>query len=340
MKFKTKYAALCMAAVLGVTAAPAPVLAEGSYSETEKALLADMIQKLAANYTSEMDDFKILENGVHEDLSLRLEDSGKAILGMVAPADLSWFQDITLSSDLSMAEDVAFMDAGLYVNDTKICSLLYYFDLENMDIYMKVPELRDGFIKMNYDQIMAEEQAALENQDAPDLPEDAQQLQQASLQLSSPSVMRASANIRQFLPDTSVIESLLNRYTTPVFDYTEDTASREETLTVYDVSQDCTFYEGQITGEKAAELAEELLNTAKTDKELEDLLNAWDEQLPDTDNLYQSFLDGVEQGLASLAEESPETDAALTSQIWLNAEGEVTYTARCLPKALPKALLC
>ena len=54
-------------------------------------------------------------------------------------------------SDKSMTE---FMDVN--VNGTKICTIEYYFDTENSEIYMRIPELSDGYIKMNMEQMTQE----------------------------------------------------------------------------------------------------------------------------------------------------------------------------------------
>lgn len=314
MKRKHKYAALCMAAVLGVTAAPAPVLAEGSYTETEKALFTNAVKALAEGLSDEMEDYRLLESGIREDISLRLEDSGKSILAMVSQADLTWFDELKLSSDISMADDVQLMDAGLYLNDTKICTLQYYFDLKNMEIYMKVPELRDGYIKMDYAKIM-EEAAASEDADA-----------EAPTPFNSPEFMknylRICSNLPDYVPETAVTESILTRYTELLFDYTEDVECKEETITIYDVSEDATLYEGQISSDKALAFATELLNTAKEDKELEDLLNDWNEKLPEADNLYQSFLDAIDSGLDSLTSDEDGDAVLLTSKLWTDNEGK------------------
>lgn len=55
-------------------------------------------------------------------------------------------------------------------------------------------------------------------------------------------------------PEASVVETLLDKYGSMLFDNVTEGESSQETLTAGDISQDCTVYEGQISAEDAVKL--------------------------------------------------------------------------------------
>lgn len=334
-----KAAAVCMAAALGITAVPAPVLAESSYQETEKAALTKAIEDFAKSYSVSLKEYDALKDGVKADISLTLDDAGRSLLAFMVPTDISWFNEMKLSSDISMAEGSQIMSTGLFLNDTKICTLNYYFDLENMNIYMEIPELREGYIKVNYTETMAAQEAMIEEQAAA-LEEQSEALdEQADTSEDTDSAeafdteaynafmkeyMAIVSDLPAFMPESDVIEELLNKYGTILLDHTTELPAAQETLTLGSISQECTVYEGQLTGTAATEMAQEILDTAKTDETLQTLLESWDEQLPDTKNLYQSFLDAIEEGTEELAEAESDDTSYIASKVYVTEDGEIT----------------
>ena len=65
-------------------------------------------------------------------------------------------------------------------------------------------------------------------------------LQPISLTVSMMSDLSAAA------PEASVVETLLDKYGSMLFDNVTEGESSQETLTAGDISQDCKVYEGQI----------------------------------------------------------------------------------------------
>lgn len=331
-----KSAAVSLAALLGVTAAPVSVFAEGTYNEIEKAAMTDAITKFAADYAKGFEEYDNLKSGMHEDMTLTLDDAGRSLLGFMTPVDLSWFKDARISSDISIADGAQFMNAGLYLNDTKICTLEYYFDMENLEIYMKIPELRDGYIKLNYADALEAQEAALKAQQEAlqsdeDLPDDfdMEEFAEASSVFNSAEFMKGYmtvlGDLPSFMPETSVVEELLNKYGSILFNHTEEAASGEESLTLGAVTKDCTVYEGRLSQAAIKALMQEFLDTAKADEQLKTILDSWDEKLPEAQNLYQSFLNSVDKGLSEVAALDPDDDNSyLSSKIWTDENGEVT----------------
>ena len=126
------------------------------------------------------------------------------------------------------------------------------------------------------------------------------------------------SDLSSALPEASVIETLLDKYGSMLFDNLTEGESSQETLTAGDISQDCTVYEGQISSEDAVKTATELLEAAKSDSDIESILNTWNDKLSSDENLYESFTTAVDKGLNALkdTDTSDSEDSYLSTKIW------------------------
>lgn len=120
-------------------------------------------------------------------------------------------------------------------------------------MYMKVPELSDKYMKVNLKE--TEDDETLE----------------ASTEGLSDSVKLLN-NMTEAMPEASVVEPLLNKYGTILIDNVKSTDGTSDTLTAGDVSQDCTVYEGTLDSEAAIRTLTAVLETSKSDKEIEAIL--------------------------------------------------------------------
>ena len=191
------------------------------------------------------------------------------------------------------------------LNDNQICSLEYYLDPESQDAYMRIPELSDKYFKTNL------KEAA--DQQASNIESDIEELTPDDTDVDIPTDNFASAysdsislsaslmsDLSSALPEASVIETLLDKYGSMLFDNLTEGESSQETLTAGDISQDCTVYEGQISSEDAVKTATELLEAAKSDSDIESILNTWNDKLSSDENLYENFTTAVDKGLNAL----------------------------------------
>ena len=137
---RKKITAILLASLMGISAVPATTWAADSYKETEKAAFAKMIEEFGADYAKSLSEMDTEEVKGNAEIKVSLEDGGKAILGMLSPVDISWLADASISGNVSMSDKsmTEFMDVN--VNGTKICTIEYYFDTENSEIYMRIPE--------------------------------------------------------------------------------------------------------------------------------------------------------------------------------------------------------
>ena len=333
-KWLRKTTAICTAALLGTAVIPSTAFAADDYASIEKNAWAAAVKNMASSYAASIEESQALVSGMQSDISLKIEDSGRSLLGFVAPFDISWLNDITLANTVSFTDGKEGLLMKVLLNDNQICSLEYYLDPESQDVYMRIPELSDKYFKTNL------KEAA--DQQASNIESDIEELTPDDTDVDIPTDNFASAysdsislsaslmsDLSSALPETSVIETLLDKYGSMLFDNLTEGESSQETLTAGDISQDCTVYEGQISSEDAVKTATELLEAAKSDSDIESILNTWNDKLSSDENLYESFTTAVDKGLNALkdTDTSDSEDSYLSTKIWVDENGRIAGRA-------------
>lgn len=333
-KWLRKTTAICTAALLGTAVIPSTAFAADNYASIEKNAWAAAVKNMASSYAASIEESQALVSGMQSDISLKIEDSGRSLLGFVAPFDISWLNDITLANTVSFTDGKEGLLMKVLLNDNQICSLEYYLDPESQDVYMRIPELSDKYFKTNL------KEAA--DQQASNIESDIEELTPDDTDVDIPTDNFASAysdsislsaslmsDLSSALPEASVIETLLDKYGSMLFDNLTEGESSQETLTAGDISQDCTVYEGQISSEDAVKTATELLEAAKSDSDIESILNTWNDKLSSDENLYESFTTAVDKGLNALkdTDTSDSEDSYLSTKIWVDENGRIAGRA-------------
>lgn len=333
-KWLRKTTAICTAALLGTAVIPSTAFAADDYASIEKNAWAAAVKNMASSYAASIEESQALVSGMQSDISLKIEDSGRSLLGFVAPFDISWLNDITLANTVSFTDGKEGLLMKVLLNDNQICSLEYYLDPESQDVYMRIPELSDKYFKTNL------KEAA--DQQASNIESDIEELTPDDTDVDIPTDNFASAysdsislsaslmsDLSSALPEASVIETLLDKYGSMLFDNLTEGESSQETLTAGDISQDCTVYEGQISSADAVKTATELLEAAKSDSNIESILNTWNDKLSSDENLYESFTTAVDKGLNALkdTDTSDSEDSYLSTKIWVDENGRIAGRA-------------
>lgn len=333
-KWLRKTTAICTAALLGTAAIPSTAFAADSYASVEKSAWTEKVKNMASAYAASIEESQALVSGMQSDISLKIEDSGRSLLGFVAPFDISWLDDITLANTISFTDGKEGLLMKVLLNDNQICSLEYYLDPESQDVYMRIPELSDKYFKINLkeaaDQQVSNIESDIEELAPDDTDVDIPTDNFASAYSDSISLSASlMSDLTSALPEASVIETLLDKYGSMLFDSLTEGESSQETLTTGDISQDCTVYEGQISSEDAVKTATELLETAKSDSDIENILNTWNDKLSSDENLYESFTTAVDKGLEALkdTDTSDSEDSYLSTRIWVDENGRIAGRA-------------
>ena len=313
---KRKITAIILASLMGISAVPATAWAADSYKETEKAAFAKAIQEMGADYAQDL--AQIGDGAVkgNAEIKLSLDDGGKAILGMLTPVDISWLEDASMDTKVNLNEGTMIETMDVKVNGTKICTIEYYFDTENSEVYMRIPELNEGYIKMNMEQMTQEAEAEMEEEGMDS---------SFSTSMDLADAMNSYFSTLDNLPEADALTSILTRYSDIIFDnMTDGENPGTQSSAAGDVSQELTVLEGHVTQAEAQPMFQQILDTAKTDEELKGLIESWTEAMNDPECSYDTFLQAIEDLEKDLDGEIDESDTSgFVLRAWVDDNGEV-----------------
>ena len=301
---------------MGISAVPATAWAADSYKETEKAAFAKAIQEMGADYAQDL--AQIGDGAVkgNAEIKLSLDDGGKAILGMLTPVDISWLEDASMDTKVNLNEGTMIETMDVKVNGTKICTIEYYFDTENSEVYMRIPELNEGYIKMNMEQMTQEAESEMEEEGMDS---------SFSTSMDLADAMNSYFSTLDNLPEADALTSILTRYSDIIFDNVTDGENPGiQSSAAGDVSQELTVLEGHVTQAEAQPMFQQILDTAKTDEELKGLIESWTEAMNDPEYSYDTFLQAIEDLEKDLDGEIDESDTSgFVLRAWVDDNGEV-----------------
>lgn len=313
---KRKITAIILASLMGISAVPATAWAADSYKETEKAAFAKAIQEMGADYAQDL--AQIGDGAVkgNAEIKLSLDDGGKAILGMLTPVDISWLEDASMDTKVNLNEGTMIETMDVKVNGTKICTIEYYFDTENSEVYMRIPELNEGYIKMNMEQMTQEAESEMEEEGMDS---------SFSTSMDLADAMNSYFSTLDNLPEADALTSILTRYSDIIFDnMTDGENPGTQSSAAGDVSQELTVLEGHVTQAEAQPMFQQILDTAKTDEELKGLIESWTEAMNDPEYSYDTFLQAIEDLEKDLDGEIDESDTSgFVLRAWVDDNGEV-----------------
>ena len=313
---RKKITAVLLASLMGISVVPANVWAADSYKETEKAAVAKAIEEFAAEYAQGKEQISDEVTGT-ADIKVTLDESGKAILGMLMPVDVSWLQDASITGNVGFSADNLTENLDVNVNGTKICTVEYAMDTANSEIYMRIPELSESYIKVNMVEMTQEAvEEADQNMDS-----------SFSASMDIADAMSGYFGALENLPEADTLQSILTRYTDIILDNVADAENPgAQTVTAGGVSQELTILEGHVTQKEALPMMQEILSTAKEDEDLKGLVDAWTAVLNDPDYTYETFLEALSELEGELpgeegVDESDESGFVLRA--WVDADGSV-----------------
>lgn len=303
---RKKITALLLATALGISTAPINAWAD-SYTDVEAAAVTKAIENFCTNYATNLSD---ISNHVKSssELQLMLGDGGQEILNSFSPVDVSWLNDVTIGIGTGMEKNNLTQSLDLRVNGTKICTLNYYIDFDSSKIYLNIPELHDGYIQMDLTNVYdGTEESGTDG---------------LHIQMELADAVNNYFSILENLPEANSLQNVLTRYSKIILDNIEDQGSTSETVSAGAVQQDLTVSEGHITQKSAKSLLQAVLSTAKTDSELESIVENWTAIMNNPDYTYDAFVDSIAELEGALVDD--DTDAAgLTLRAWTDDAGNV-----------------
>lgn len=298
---------------MAASMAPQTAWAADSYKETEKAAFAKAIEEMCTEYAADLSQLDTEKVQGNAKITLNLDDGGKAIAGMLSPVDISWLDQASLDTNVVVSDTTLteFMDVD--VNGTKICTVEYYMDTVNSVIYMRIPELNDGYIKMDLLQLTEDAEEEIENDSS------------FSTSMDISEAMSSYFSTLDNLPAADIVQTILTRYSDIFFDNVADAENPgTQDAVAGDVHQELNVLEGHVTQKEAISMLQQILDAAKEDEELKGLIESWTEVLNDPQYTYDTFLDALTELRDEVDVNIDDTDeSGFILRAWVDGDGEV-----------------
>lgn len=310
---RKKITAILLASLMATSMVPQTAWAADSYKETEKAAFAKAIEEMCTEYAADLSQLDTEKVQGNAKITLNLDDGGKAIAGMLSSVDISWLDQASLDTNVVVSDTTIteFMDVN--VNGTKICTVEYYMDTENSVIYMRIPELNDGYIKMDLLQLTEDAEEEIENDSS------------FSTSMDISEAMSSYFSTLDNLPAADIVQTILTRYSDIFFDNVADAENPgTQDAAAGDVHQELNVLEGHVTQKEAIPMLQQILDAAKEDEELKGLIESWTEVLNDPQYTYDTFLDALTELRDEVDVNIDDTDeSGFILRAWVDGDGEV-----------------
>lgn len=260
--------------------------AYGEYQEAYSKDELGMESKITLTVSDELDDL--------------LADFGADI------PDLSWLNGASITVDGSKQTNLSQYIMALNIGEQKIASIDMIANVTNGATYFKIAELSDKYLKSSLE------------------------MDEESLKMFK-AYFEVLNNVEELTPDKELINSLLDRYTDIVIENVQNVTKTEKTIVANGISQDCVVLEVVIDEQYLYNVCVDILNTLKTDEDIAVLFKSWQvyfdehEDLGINDNLYDEFIEEVDEALEELKNNADEVGDSqlMTIKSYVNGSHEV-----------------
>ncbi len=242
----------------------------------------DSVSTVYDAYVLENADMKIGETA---NISVEVSDEGVTMLEELAgdEMDFEWLKNIDLNLETSIDGNQS-IKGNLKISDKDIVSIDMVNDLENQIIYLAIPELSEQYlgIELTTDDVSM--------------------------------MMDAMKEFEKTLPSEKELNKLLKKYVKVAFDTISDAEMSKDTLDAGDFSKKCTTVEIEIDQRLVLEMANNILEEAKNDEELQNIVANFVTLMAETDPTYEDvdvdsiFSDAMEEAQDDIIEQLDELD--------------------------------
>lgn len=282
---------------------------EKYYASVEK----NQIKELAGSFADTYDN-TVLENldinnysvdyGVEIELS---EEARELIEGALNVDETDAFKKMAADFFLSIKGDVISAEGSATLGKNKLISANAVVDMAKGEAYAQIPELSSKYIGVSLEEYAEDfsEQYAL--------------------------VMEQSESLTAAFPKAKTVEKLINRYLAIAVENVDSVKEDKGTIKVGDIEQKCTTIRVRIKEEDAYNIAKAILEEAKDDKELHNLIADFavaaaeiEEEEMEKDEVIDMFVEEIENALDELEEiEEFDSEEELVMNVWVDNKGEV-----------------
>lgn len=288
---------------------------EKYYRHVEKDTVKDISKSLAEMYATDgfravlgVDYANIHDNSMGIDVNVELGEEGQELIELagLAGVDLSWLESVKLGMDASIKGDIVSLGVTSNLNKDDILSGNLILDMEDVSMYVQVPELSKKYIGLELEEMLSdyeyEEIVAFREAQA------------------------INKKMIASLPAQAKVEKLLNKYINIALGCVEDVEKGSKTLKVEGIQQKCTQLDVTIDGKTMADMvkavATELVNDKEVKKIIAKVVEAREDLDMDADEAYESFVERIEY-MAENAERYADRDFEISMKVYVDGKGNV-----------------
>ena len=340
MKKMNKVVAVAAAACMTLSSAAVPVMAEevsGSFKETLRGLYTEQIEKFSEYYTESYNSF---DGPVSADANITLTPGAGALalLGTTG-LDLSWLQNVKLSTNMQGLEDKIYAVINAAVNDTTIVSAEELYDLATQICYYRVPDLIEqnlsidmvksiDLIEASASEAAAEIEEGLGEAD-PALGEIAGEVdvnESSAVAVALMKFITSLHSLKDFqalYPTPEVAKSLLTNYSNLMIDHFTDVSAEPAQVTAGSVTVDATAYTGSMGSTELLALINDSIAALQADEDIKALFDQYSQMIPELS--YDSFIASLEEAAGEIGSANPEDLGEINLEItmYVDADGKV-----------------
>lgn len=236
--------------------------------------------------------------GATTNIDINISEEALEMLGLLAEMDISWLSNIGIDGRSYADKDSVTCDISLLLGESRLVSLQMLMDKTDMSVYFAIPEILTKTVKVE--------------SDTTNMPLD----------------------IFEAMPSGEELASLVKRYVEIFVSGIEKIEKSDGAITANGVTESCTVVKATLTAADAANIMKQMIETAKTDTELKELIVKLGDdfaQIPDAgiesgDALYGSFMEQLEWKLEDIEEydfESVGEDEAFVITDYINSKNEI-----------------
>lgn len=273
------------------------------YEYVEKKKITALSKNMEEGYVSNIiEKLDVAEFSAMETIKIKLGSRGKEFVNMAKTlgVDLSWLDSVGITYTGSQKDDKLSVSVVPTLNDVKLLTAKMLMDTKKGAFFIQLPELSEKYLGMEL------------GDDYEDMMENFNE------------VFGTFEKMIKSYPSPEKMEELALKYYQIIMDQVEEMEKTKAKLEVDDVTQECTLLTMDLRTKDVQKILTAVLKELSKDKEVKkmmmDLFDAMDSEYIDSEEMYEDFLDGIDDALDNV--EDVEIDR-FVMEIYLDKSGEV-----------------
>jgi hypothetical protein len=260
-----------------------------------------------------LENLNISDRSIDATVSLEVGEGAKKYIKMLnsTGVDLTWIEDATISTQMSVKDDLASTSMSATVNKTDILTSNFIMDYGNSSVYMQVPEIAQKYIGTDLSNYLSSYQMSNLNQ-----------LEEVQTVLS---------DVVSACPSQSEAQKLISKYLTIAINDINGVTKHSTTISTQGVSQKCTQLTYYVGYDDVLDIEYDILVALKRDSDVEDIIKDVVKASNtgyDADAFYNEFLAEVDDMIEDIeGEQEDYDDDDYTDEIkistYVNSKGEI-----------------